>query len=431
MTESRLLSDTTDFESKKAQSQLSVPVYVARQPVFDRQESIWGYELLYRANVKDSTWEESANVATSKVISDGIFLALSSIPDSNKVLINFPKYMLLNGSAKALSPEVCIPEILEDVEATPKVIAAVKELKELGYTIAVDDFTGQKELEPYFEIADILKVDMLGMSFAEIIKITQRLKPYKFKLLGEKIEDRKTYELAKSLGYDLFQGYFFAKPEIVEGSKIASNGLTKLKLLKEFADPEYQVKDLAKTISFDVGLSHRLLRYISTISRESKITSLAHAVTIMGGNPLKQWLMITMLADGSEGDRGKELIFQAARRGKFMELISGRIKNVRIHRESLFLLGLFSNLDALLNQPMHEVLKNLPLDDELSCALRGEENPLRGFVELLESIELGDWRKVDAVLEVLEVSQPAAAKAFAAAGLWAHEIISHSGEKSY
>jgi len=150
----------------------------------------------------------------------------------------------------------------------------------------------------------------------------------------------------------------------------------------------------------------------------------------MGGNPLKLWLMIIMLADGSEGDRGKELIFQAARRGKFMELISGRIKNVSIHRDTLFLLGLFSNLDALLNQPMHEVLKNLPLDDELSGALSGEENSLRGLVELLESIELGEWQKVDAVLEVHDVSQPAAAKAFAEAGLWAHEILSHSGEKS-
>ena len=246
-------------------------VFVARQPVFDAEGSIWGYELLYRAGNTATNTGQDENIATSQVITDGLSLAMNTIPKSSRVLINFPKQLLLDESALTLPKESCIVEILEDVEATPEVVQAVKALKQAGYTIALDDYIGQKELEPFLPLADILKVDMLDMSFPDIIKISQKLKKLDCKLLAEKVEDRDTYDLAKALGYSYFQGFHFAKPEIVEGRKLKSNALTQLKLLKELADPEYKVKQVARTISLDIGLSHRLLSYMSAVTDRKSV----------------------------------------------------------------------------------------------------------------------------------------------------------------
>ena len=138
-------------------------VFVARQPVFDAEGSIWGYELLYRAGNTATNTGQDENIATSQVITDGLSLAMNTIPKSSRVLINFPKQLLLDESALTLPKESCIVEILEDVEATPEVVQAVKALKQAGYTIALDDYIGQKELEPFLPLADILKVDMLDM----------------------------------------------------------------------------------------------------------------------------------------------------------------------------------------------------------------------------------------------------------------------------
>ncbi|NDV25277.1 EAL and HDOD domain-containing protein [Desulfovibrio sp. JC010] len=406
-----------------------LPIFVARQPIFNRQGDIWGYELLYRASANVCMDGSSPSTATSRVISDGLSLALNSISDSKKILINFSRHMLLVESATVLPPEICIPEILEDVGITPEIISAVKELKKAGYSIAVDDYIGQPGMEPLLKLADIVKVDMLGMSLSAVEKLSRSLTKYDCELLAEKVENRGMYDLAVSLDYSYFQGYYFAKPELIKGRKISSSMLTQFQLMEKLASPDYEVNEVAETLSRDVGLSHRLLRYASAVARLSEIRSLGHAVSLLGLKPLKQWLMITMLSDTSREDRSMELVYQSARRGKFMELITDSIADDKFEGESLFLLGLFSNLDGLLGSPMDEVAGHLPLEKSLTETLCGEKTPFSSLLSLVKSVEAGQWDSVAVFLQQYSISETDAAKAYAEAGKWAHEILSDNKTK--
>ncbi|WP_320009370.1 HDOD domain-containing protein [Maridesulfovibrio sp.] len=399
------------------------PIFVARQPIFDRNGDVWGYELLYRASNTVSMDGSSPSTATSRVISDGLSLALDSVTDSKKILINFSRHMLLVESATVLPPEICIPEVLEDVGITPEIVSAVKRLKKAGYLIAVDDYVGQPGMEPMLKLADIVKVDMLGMKLSEVEKLSRTLTKYNCKLLAEKVENRGMFDLAVSLDYSYFQGFYFAKPELIEGRKISSCALTRFQLMKDLSSPDYCVNDVAKTISHDVGLSHRLLRYVSAVSHYAKIRSLSHAVAMLGLWPLKQWLMITMLSDTSREDRSQELIYQSACRGKFMEIIADSIAGNKFDRDSLFLLGLFSNLDALLGLPMAEITGHLPLDDTLNNTLCGEETPLSGLLNMLKAVEAADWATVAAALQQYSIPETDAAEAYTKAGAWAHKTL--------
>lgn len=189
------------------------PIFVARQPIFDRDETLWGYELLFRVSQSVTQADvEDDNLATAKVIADGFSMAVDGVDQNKKILINFPTDLILTGANQALPNDRCIVEILETVEPTQNIIEACKKIKEQGYVLALDDFVGQKGYEPFLEMADIVKVDLESQSPADIIKLVQYLNRYPCALLAEKVEDVKTYQLTRTLGFTYFQGFFSAVP---------------------------------------------------------------------------------------------------------------------------------------------------------------------------------------------------------------------------
>lgn len=407
------------------------PIFVARQPIFDRNQNIWGYELLFRHSGQAGTAKVTdPDVATAKVIADGFTLALTGMPPGRRTLINFPQNLILRGAAYALPKDICVVEILETVQATPQIVEACRKIKEAGYILALDDFVGQPGFEEILKIADIVKVEILGQPVPHIIKISQALKKSGSKLLAEKIEDAKAYQLTKSLGYEYFQGYFFSKPEIIPGRKISANQISKMRLLQALTREDVETKELARIIEGDLSLSYRILRFMNSAAfgLAKTLTSVEQAVALLGRRPLKQWIMVVSLSDLAPTPRAEELSFQSIQRGRYLETLVESMPKPAMSKDTAFLLGLFSKLDALLNQPMEQILGDLPLDDDIKSALLGGKNPARQLLDFLEAVEAGAWDQTTSALAAYGVKQEDAAVLYAKSTAWTQKILGQSKE---
>ncbi|MDP3427439.1 MAG: EAL domain-containing protein, partial [Humidesulfovibrio sp.] len=233
-------------------------IFVARQPIFDAHEKVWAYELLFRSSALAKTADVTEDdLATASVIADGFSLAFSGMDKSRKAFINFPQRLLLDESVYALPKEICVVEVLETITPTPEMIVALRRLKEHGYLIALDDYVGQSGFEEVIPLADIVKVEVLGMAPERMKAIGLDLRKHGCRLLAEKVEDRATYDLAKSLGFSLFQGYFFSRPETMTGSKIPTPVLAKMRLLRALTSDDFDVRELSQIISTDPSVSYR------------------------------------------------------------------------------------------------------------------------------------------------------------------------------
>jgi len=401
-------------------------VFVARQPIFDLKMKVWGYELLYRhaAGTDDALFADGA-IATAKVIADGVALGRSGLSPAEKTLVNFPMDLLLGGYGFALPSESCIIEILETVDPTPEILQALNNLKSAGYTLALDDFVGQPEHAPFLELADIIKVDVLGTPPEELPGLATRLGGGKRLLLAEKVEDEAMHQKTKDLGFKLFQGFFFKRPEVVAGRKMSSSEMSKLKLLKELADEDFDPGVVAKIIESDLSLSYRLLRYINSASfgRVDPIDSIRQAMMVLGQRNLAKWLQAVLMSDLNPSPKGKELVFMSVRRAKFLELLGRLLHHPPAKPDSLFVLGLFSLLDSLLGQPMEEVLEGLPLSPELAEALKGGQGQAGELLNLAQDMEHADWKAVEDILDELKLPANTASELNADALRFAGELV--------
>lgn len=401
-------------------------VFVARQPIFDARMKIWGYELLYRhaSTAAQATFTDGA-MATSKVIADGVSLGRSGLPPEAKTLINFPMKLILEGFGFALPPESCIIEVLESVDPTPEILGALSKLKQAGYTLALDDFVGQPSHGPFLELADIIKVDVLATPPDTLPGIAAALGGGRRLLVAEKVEDADMRQRALDLGFQLFQGYFFQKPELVKGRKMSSSELSKLKLLKELADENFDPDKVAKIIAADISLSYRLLRYINSAAfgRLAPVDSIKKAIMMLGQRNLAKWLQAVLMSDMNPSAKGLELVFMSVRRAKFLELLGRELDDPPARPDALFVLGLFSLLDALLGQPMEEILDDLPLTAELTQALNGKGNDARELLDLAENLEQADWGTAGQVLKDLRLTSKTASLLHGDALRFAGELL--------
>ncbi|WP_243439096.1 EAL and HDOD domain-containing protein [Fundidesulfovibrio soli] len=402
------------------------PIFVARQPIFDRDMRVWGYELLYR-RADDSAEAEVADDAraTSVVIADGVTLGRTGLGPQEKTLVNFPVDLLCQGAGFALPSESCVIEILETVPPSPEVLKALRDLKRAGYTLALDDFVGQPELEAFLPLADIVKVDVLALPEREAAGLVTRLRGGGRKLLAEKVEDEAMRVRTLQMGFELFQGFFFQRPEIVSGRKMTSAQSTRVRLMGELSDEDFDPGRISRIIETDLSLSYRLLRYINsaTFGRRGTVDSIRQASMMLGQRNLAQWLQAVLMADVNPTPKGRELVFQSVRRAKFLELLGKAIKQPPARPDSLFVLGLFSLLDSLLGMPMDQVLSGLPLAPALSQALLGLDGQARDLLLLAEEMEQADWRTASQYLTELKLPASAATMLNADALRFAGELV--------
>ena len=376
--------------------------FIGRQAILDQQQKVYAYEILFRSGLKnafDPTLD--GNVATQSVMVGAMLeFGLKKLVSDKKAFINFTEQNLLNRAPKLLPPENVVVEILENVQPTPEIVEAVRELKAEGYKIALDDFVLLPGYEPLIEMADIIKVDFRITTDPEERQKLREILPSHVRLLAEKIETEEEFHQAMAFGYVLFQGYFFCKPAILRQKKLTSNALSRMRLLKEINRQNVDFASMTNVISSDTNLVHKLLTYINSagIGLVNHVSNLKQATVLLGASGVKRWVTLISLQTFSE-DKPPELFTLSLLRAKFCELIAGELKRPGLTQDAGFLIGMFSLLDVLLMLPMEEVLKEVALADDLNAALLGEDNDLRRILDLVIAYEKGDWDKVIACCE--------------------------------
>ncbi len=395
---------------------------VARQPIFDRKSSIWGYELLFRRPPDTSKFpgEMDSDIATSTVISDGFSIVQPVLQPDQKVLINFSADLLKQQIPKVLPAAQCGVEILETVQPSRELVKSLLQLKQDGYLLAVDDYTGQKELEVFLKVADIVKVEILGRSMKDVYANVKDLKTLPCLLLAEKVEDQKTFELCHKMGFDLFQGFFFSRPELMKGKKLSASQAVKMRLLSQISDDEFSVNEVGGILRADVSLVYKLMRYLNSVhfALPMKVKSVEHGIALLGSQKLRQWLCVTVLSELEATPMSRHVVSQSAQRGKFLEILGENARN-GVRPDSLFLLGLFSLLETLLSVSLDDMLKDMPLDEGIVAALQGEESPYSPWLRLLSHYERAEWDEAEQDMREAGITEMAVVKAYEQSLQWA------------
>ncbi len=373
-------------------------IFVARQPIFKRNKEVFAYELLFRSGLTNYFDPlQDGEEATSKVITNSFLLiGIATITEGKKAFINFSEEMLLKGYPSLFPKEITVVEVLETVGATPEVIEACERLVGAGYVLALDDFLYEDRFLPLIKLARIIKFDIRQMDFAELERQVKVVSRYNVKLLAEKIETVEEFEATKNLGFDLFQGYFFSRPHIMEGRDIPGSKLHYLQVLKLIQDEDYDFAELAKFVSHDVSLAYKLLKYANSayFARRQRLDSIEMVVAMLGQLTLRKWLSLMMLSYLAD-DKPSELLRLAAFRGSFCELIAGQLLDRRREAGMFHTAGMFSLLPAMLDKAMADILPELALPVELQEALLSEvaATPLSRTLALVMAYERGDWEK--------------------------------------
>lgn len=379
--------------------------FMARQQIFDRRQIVYGYELLFRSGPENRCVLNDLNqsYASSKTIVDSwLFLGMDNIAGDKRAFINVTRENLVGEHLHLLPKDKVVVEILEDVEPDEATIAACRELKAAGYLIALDDFKYEARLEPLLALADIVKIDFLTLSPQERLSLRERFLPRGIKLLAEKIETHEAFREAYESGYSYFQGYYFSHPTMISGKDVASNSIAHLNLLREINRPELDLERLSQCIKSDLSLSYKLLRYINSASFgcRREIKSISQALLLLGEKEVRRWASLILLAMIGKG-KPEELIVLAALRAKFCELVVSDTA-MSYQAQDLYLLGMFSLLDAILDRPFSTILRDIPIAEDVKIALTGGENHFRDVYDCVLAYERADWERVSKLTAKLD-----------------------------
>ena len=403
--------------------------HVARQPIFDSQKKISGYELLFRDQTARYNPDVDGDVATSTVLANSYFsIGMDALVGDKKSFINFTESLLLKKYPLLLPRESTVIEILENVQPDPELVSACREMAQKGYTFALDDFTYAPELQPLIELAHIIKFDF-RLSSAEIIQdyLRKIKRQDNLILLAEKIETHEEFQQALDMGFNLFQGFFFCKPELVSGKEIPGNQLAQLQIMAAVNRPEFDISEIENLIAPDVGLAYKLLRYINSafFAKAQKISSIQQALVYMGEVEIRRFVSLIAMANLARGKPG-ELIRAACVRGKFCELL-GNVIQQRVESSELFTLGMFSLIDAILDQPMEKVMKELPLSNDILAALVDRKGRLAGYLLLVETYEKGLWDHMAKVAQVMKIQEEKLPELYLEACRWSNTFMNGAG----
>ena len=399
--------------------------HVARQPIFDNRKKISGYELLFRDQTARFNPEVDGDVATSTVLANSYFsIGMDALVGDKKSYINFTESLLLQKYPLLLPKEATVIEILENVQPTPELVSACRDMAEKGYTFALDDFTYAPELQPLIELAQIIKFDF-RLSSTEIIQdyLRKIKRQDNLILLAEKIETHQEFQQALDMGFHLFQGFFFCKPELVTGREIPGNQLVLLQIMAAVNRPEFDIGEIETLIAPDVSLAYKLLRYINSafFAKAQKISSIQQALIYMGEMEIRRFISLIAMSNLAQGKPG-ELIRAACVRGKFCELL-GSVITQSVETSELFTLGMFSLIDAILDQPMEKIMKELPLANDIKTALIHRKGRLIGYLLLVETYEKGQWEQMAKITQVMKIPEEKLPELYLEACRWSNTFM--------
>lgn len=367
----------------------SEDVFISRQPIYDHQMSVVGYELLYQSFADEDAAIDFDDATTEVLINSLIEIGLANIAEDKPAFVSIsPKY-LLGELPIALETDHVVLQISEAITNADQLSEQLQQLQQQsGFSLALDNFAFNSSSLAAAALADYIKIDISRLSQEELQQQLALLQPLPAKLVAEQVATQSDYQRCKELGFDLFQGYFFCEPNIIKGQRTPSSRLAILHLLAELQNPDVSFDDVEQLVAKDVSLSYRLLRYINSAlySLPRKVDSLRQAITILGLRAIKTW--VTIIAQSKFDDKPYELMITSLIRARMCELLA---QALQFQHDSVFVVGLFSTLDALLDKPMEEVLEQLPLTEEVNHAILYKDRTLGQILKYVIAYEQADW----------------------------------------
>lgn len=364
--------------------------FLGRQPILDRQLKVFGHELLFRSGEANRAQVLDGDQATAAVVVNAfVEFGIERVVGPAHAFVNITREFLLAEEPPPFPPDRVIMEILEDEVVDDALVAAVRGLTKAGYRFALDDFVFDPRWEPLLPLASVVKVEVPALDDAGLAEHIRLLRCYDLHLLAEKVETKAEFEHLRELGFDLFQGYFFARPEVLQGQRIPDNRMATLRLLACLQKSDADIDEIESVVSQDVGLSYKLLRFINSASvgLPRKVDSIHRAVVLMGLGPLKR--IATLAAMAGQSDKPSELMRVALVRARMCELLCA--DRVGLDGDSGFTVGLFSTLESLMDAPFADILAKVPLAEEVTAALLDSEGPLGEILNCALAYERCDW----------------------------------------
>ncbi len=379
-------------------------VFLARQPIFDRQQKVYAYELLCRSGFKNNFYDDSdGDQATSTVLTHSFLsIGINTLTRGKMAFVNFSRKLLVQELITVFPNESMGVEILGDVEPDTEIVTTCEKLKRLGYTLVLDDFVFKPELSPLLELVDIIKVDFVTTEVEKRSSIIQRVDSRRIKFIAKKVETQEDFKQAVEMGYSYFQGYFFAEPDIIAGRDVPAYKLNSLQLLQQLNQPNLDYDQLENILKEEVTLSYKLFRYINSahFGFPNEIRSIRHAFNLLGLREVKKWLSLIAMSNMGK-DKSEELVLSSLFRANLCESLASLV-GLKERARELFLMGLFSQLDAFLDQPLSDILSKLPVSEDMKNALLAKQGLLGQVFKLAISYERGDWDQVFACLSKLK-----------------------------
>lgn len=382
-------------------------IYLARQAIYDKSYKVRAYELLFR-NSKENRFAEDIDEdsATIKVLSNCTTIGLEELTHNKKAFINFSQKVLLRDVVSLLSKDKVVVEILENVIPTKEIVDYLFELKEKGYTLALDDVSFNTNYKRFGKLIDIYKIDFKLNSKNErriLINILKRYNP-DAKLLAEKIETEEEYIEALESGYSYFQGYYFSKPIMIEKKDIQVRNITCFNLIMELCREDFDIDKIESIIKTDVAISYKLMKFLNSaaFSFVQTISSIRQAIMLLGKEELKKWLSLIIMSE-MKGVNSEEVTNSTIIRGRFCELVQAEIETR--NKSLAFMVGIFSNLDSFMQKDMKDIIVGLPVNEDIKDALMGKDNSLKNILDLVISYEKMNIKKVEVYCEKLNLDK--------------------------
>jgi c-di-GMP-related signal transduction protein len=403
--------------------------YLARQPIFDRQDSVLGYELLFRSGLDNFFGSRDASKPSECHIDNFLLFGLETLTGGHRAFINFTRGDLIRDLPTLFPRERIVVEILESTLADPEVISACQKLKQAGYLIALDDFVLSPRSEPFLPFADVVKVDFRTTRQHEQEALVRHLAPRGIKLLAEKVETHEDILAARETGYAYFQGYYYCVPQIVSTSGLSGFKPNYMRILRAVNLPEMNLREVEEILKQEPSLLYKLLRYLNSayFGLRAEVTSIRHALTLLGEEKLRKWTSVAAMVHLAH-NKPAELIVTSLVRARFCESLAVPL-GMRIKETDLFLLGLMSTMDAVLGRHMTQVVREVPLSDEVREALLNQQGCFRDVLGIALGLERGAWKEITQPIARLRLDEFSIPGIYVTAIDWTRQIFEGASGK--
>jgi c-di-GMP-related signal transduction protein len=380
--------------------------FIGRQPILDRNQEIMGFELLFRsADMSYAEFPSYSHASASVITSALATFGMQEVLGGKLGFINVHLGLLLSETLELLPVDRTVLELLEIIELDDEVVKRCRELKKLGFRLALDDHRYCPEHEEIYRVVDIVKIDVLETSAEELPEVVRQLRRWPVKILAEKVETVQQFETCFEMGFDLFQGYFFERPVVLNKKRIEAPSVAMLKLLQQLAT-DATLAEIEQTFKENPSLSYNLLHLVNSVfmGMREKIKTLRHAIVMLGTSHLRRWIQLSLFAGNDSRGINHPLLEMAAVRGRLLELLVIQKGLPLEYADIAFMTGILSLLDVLFEMPMQELVESLNLTDEVGHALLYRQGAMGRLLNLVEKVEVTDFNAVTPLLDQCQVT---------------------------